>query len=280
MFEPTPLLPLKACDVSDPGTHAPLAGPAPWQNRLLAALPPADYERLLPHLEPVALPPGWAIHGVGERERYVYFITAGLVSRFHVLHDGQSVEFAMAGREGVIGVAPFLGAGATSSGAIVLAAGHAYRLKVELLETGGCSALQRLLLHYTQALMAQAAQAAVCNRHHALEQQLCRWILGCLDRLPSNELVMTHKLIAHVLGVRRASVSQVAARLQRSGILRCARGRLVVLDRPGLEARVCECYAVVRRAFDLMLPAGQPAHWRGLCSRPYRHERPDRLPSS
>lgn len=231
------------------------AYPGPRQNHLLAALPLAEYEHLLPDLEPVALPLGWVVHGAGKPERHLYFITAGLVSRFCVMKSGASAEFVVTGREGVIGVASFLGGESTPSGAVVLSAGHAYRLEAELLRTGNGrdGALARLLMRYIQAMISQAGQTGVCNRHHSLEQQMCRWILLCLDRLPSNELAMTHELIAHMLGVRRESVTQIAGNLQRRGLIRCRRGHLVVVDRPGLEARACECYEVVKREYDRLL---------------------------
>ena len=174
----------------------------PRQNHLLAALPADDYERLLPHLEPVPLPLGWTVHGAGDREKYLYFLTAGIVSRFCVTESGASTEFAVTGREGVIGVASFLGGESTPSQAVVLSAGHAYRLGADLLknEFEHDGPLPHLLLRYIQALITQIGQIAACNRHHSLEQQLCRWILSCLDRLPSNELTMTQKLIARYAG--------------------------------------------------------------------------------
>jgi CRP-like cAMP-binding protein len=275
MCEPATAVCLAPRVVAQLATRMPLASPAPWRNQLLAALPPRDYERLLPDLEPVALPVGWTIHGPGEAQDFVYFITAGLVSRSHALHGGQSVEFAIAGRDGVVGVASFLGAGGTPSSAIVLSSGHAHRLDAGVLEAKhGGGALEHLLLRYAYALMAQAAQSAVCNRHHSLEQRFCRWILGCLDRLPSNELAMTHELVAHVLGVRRESVSQVTGRLQMRGLLHCERGHIVVLDRPRLEAEVCECYSVVRRAYENLLPTAPLAPARRIRPREGREPVP------
>ena len=233
------------------------AGPhAPRQNLLLAALPREDYERLLPHLEPVALPQGWIVHRAGEREKCLYFLTAGIVSRLHVTQDGASAEFAVTGREGVIGVASFLGGESTPSQAVVLRAGHAYRLATRRLkdeiERGG--PLPGLLLRYTQALIAQTGQIAACNRHHSLEQRLSRWILSYLDRQASNELMMTQDLIARLLGVRRQGVTQAAGRLQWEGLIHYSRGRITVLDRARLEARVCECYAAVKREYDRLIP--------------------------
>lgn len=219
-------------------------------------MPSKEYERLLPALDPVALPAGWAIHGAGDREEDLYFITAGIVSRVCVTRSGSSTEFAVTGNEGVIGVASFLGGESTPSQAVVLSPGFAYRLAADPLrrEIARGGALPRLLLLYTQALLAQAGQVAVCNRHHSLERQLCRWILSCLDRLPSNELAMTHRSIAGVLGVRREGVTEVAGMLQKAGLIHCSRGRITVLDRRGVEARVCECYAVVRREYERLLP--------------------------
>ncbi len=226
----------------------------PRHNHLLAALPLEDYERLLPDLEPVPLPLGWIVHAAGDREKYLYFLTVGIVSRFNVTESGASAEFAVTGSEGVIGVASFLGGESTPSRAVVVSAGHGYRLAAHRLkdefDQGG--PLSHLLLRYTQALIAQTAQIAVCNRHHSLEQRLCRWILSCLDRLPSNELSMTQELIAEVLGVRRVGVTQAARRLQTAGLIHHSRGHIAVLDRRQLEARVCECYAVVKREYDLL----------------------------
>ena len=232
------------------------ANPAPTQNRLLAAMPPADYARLLPRLEPVALPVGWTIHGAGDRERHLYFLAAGIVSRLYVTKDGAAAEFATTGNEGVIGVASFLGGESTLSQAVVLSPGFAYRLDADQMRDaivhGG--ALPHLLLRYTQALLAHVGQMAVCNRHHSLEQQLCRWILSCLDRLPSSELAVTHELIANHLGVRREGVTEAAGRLQKAGLIHYRRGHVSVLDRRGLEARVCECYAAVKREYGRLLP--------------------------
>jgi CRP-like cAMP-binding protein len=227
----------------------------PRQNRLLAALPPEDYERLLPNLEPVALPLGWTVHRAGDREMYLYFLTAGIVSRFYVTESGASAEFAVTGSEGVIGVASFLGGESTPSQAIVLSPGYAYRLGTESLkdEFERDGPLSHLLLRYTQALIAQTGQIAGCNRHHSLKQRLCRWILSCLDRLPSEDLTMTQELIADMLGVRRGGVTVAAGKLQEAGMIHYRRGHITVLDRPKLEAQACECYAVVKRAYDRLL---------------------------
>jgi len=243
-------------------THDLSARQSPRGNHLLAALPRADYERLRPHLEPVALPRACVVHHAGDPESCLYFLTAGLMSRVYVTQDGASAEFAVTGREGVIGVASFLGGESTPSQAVVLRRGFAYRLGSaalrDELERGG--PLWHLLLRYTQTLIAQTGQAAVCNRHHSLEQQLCRWLLASLDRLASNELVMTQALIARLLGVRRQGISHAAAKLQEKGLIRYSRGRIAVLDRVGLEAHVCECYAVVKREYDrLLAECGRPA---------------------
>ena len=238
------------------GEHAVSALHTPRQNRLLAALPEEDYERLLPELEFVPLPQGLSVHDAGDREKYLYFVTEGIVSRFYMMKDGASAESALTGREGMIGIAAFLGGESTPSQAVVLSAGHAYRVGAALLNCefkhGG--PLQHILLLYTQALITQMAQTAVCNRHHSVEQQLCRWLLLCLDRLPSNRLDMTQELIANMLGVRREGVTEAARHLQAAGLIQYCRGHITVLDRPKLEQRVCECYAVVRREVDRLLP--------------------------
>jgi CRP-like cAMP-binding protein len=229
---------------------------SPGHNQLLAALPLDDYERLLPDLEPFPLPSGWTVHRAGDREKYLYFLTAGIVSRFYVTENGASAGIALTGSEGVIGVAAFLGGDSTPIRAMVLSAGYAYRLGSSLVqhEFEHESPLANLLLRYTQALIAQTGQIAVCNRYHSLEQRLCRWILSCLDRLPSNELTVTQELIAELLGVRRVGVTEAIGHLQAAGLIHCARGLIAVLDRPRLEARVCECYAIVRRAYDRLVP--------------------------
>lgn len=227
----------------------------PRRNLLLAALPDADFGRLQPHLEPVALPLGWALYESGDRMAHVFFPTEGIVSLLYVMENGASAEIAVTGNEGLIGVSLFMGGGSTPSRAIVQSAGHAYRLGAEILkrefERGGD--LQHLLLRYTQALITQMAQTAVCNRHHSVEQQLCRWLLLSLDRLSSNEVRMTQELIANMLGVRREGVTEAAGRLQDAGLIRYQRGQISVLDRPRLEERVCECYAVVKRECDRLL---------------------------
>jgi CRP-like cAMP-binding protein len=229
----------------------------PARNHLLAALPREDFARLEPHLELVPLPLGWAVYESGGRQGYVYFPTTAIVSLLYVMADGDSAEIAVVGNDGLVGIALFMGGETTPSRAVVQSEGQGYRLKGLLLkgefERGG--ELQHLLLRYTQALITQMAQTAVCNRHHAVEEQLCRWLLLSLDRLPSNELTMTQELIANMLGVRREGVTQAAGKLQEAGVIHYSRGKITVLDRPKLEALVCECYAVVRRETDRLFPA-------------------------
>jgi len=229
---------------------------SPLQNHLLAALPAADYERLLPHLELVPLPLGWAVYESGDAQRYVFFPTDSIVSLLYVMEDGSSAEIAVVGNEGLVGIALFMGGESTPSRAVVQSAGYGYRVRASVLksEFGGGGELQHLLLRYTQALITQMAQTAVCNRHHALDQQLCRWLLLSLDRLPSHELSMTQELIANMLGVRREGVTEAAGKLQAAGLIHYSRGKITVLDRPKLEMQVCECYAVVRREYSRLLP--------------------------
>ena len=228
----------------------------PKRNRLLRALPAADYQRLLPHLEHIALPLAWSVYEAGRRMEHVFFPTEGIVSLLYVMKNGASAEIAITGNEGLVGISLFMGGESTPSRAIVQSEGHAFRLHAEYLkqefERGG--ELQHLLLRYTQALITQMAQTAVCNRHHTVVQQLCRWLLLSLDRLPTNELTMTQELIANMLGVRREGVTEAAGRLHKSGLIRYRRGRITVLDRAGLESRTCECYAVVKTEYDRLLP--------------------------
>jgi CRP-like cAMP-binding protein len=232
------------------------ASPTPKENHLLAALPEETYERLLPFLERISLPLGQAVYESGGTQGYVYFPTSSIVSLLYVLADGASAEIAITGKEGLVGIALFMGGESTPSRAVVQSAGHGYRLRGDLLkkafEAGG--ALQHLVLRYTQALITQMTQTAVCNRHHAVDQQLCRWLLLSLDRLPGNELVMTQELIANMLGVRREGVTEAAGKLQAEGLIEYSRGKIRVLDRRRLEARVCECYAVVKKEYDRLLP--------------------------
>jgi CRP-like cAMP-binding protein len=229
---------------------------SPRQNRLLAALPETDYERLVPDLELLPMPLGWAVYESGGQLGYIYFPTSCIVSLLYVMEDGASAEIAVTGNEGLVGISLFMGGESTPSRAVVQSAGYGYRLKATVLKRefalGG--QLQYLALRFTQALITQMAQTAVCNRHHSVEQQLCRWLLLSLDRLPSNELTMTQELIANMLGVRREGVTEAAGQLQEAGMIHYSRGHITVLDRPKLEKRVCECYAVVKREFDRLLP--------------------------
>ena len=233
----------------------------PRANRLLAALPDKDYLALVDFLEPVALPLGMAVYESGGAQGYVYFPTSSIVSMLYVLADGASAEIAVTGSEGMVGIALFMGGETTPSRAVVQSAGRGYRLKAAVLKTeferGG--ALQHLLLRFTQALITQMTQTAVCNRHHEVDQQLCRWLLLSLDRLASNELVMTQELIANMLGVRREGVTEAAGKLQGEGLIQYSRGRIVILDRARLEARVCECYSVVKKEYDRLLPEARAA---------------------
>jgi CRP-like cAMP-binding protein len=230
---------------------------SPKDNRLLAALSDKDYQALLPSLEAVPMTLGQALYESGGAQGYVYFPTSSIVSLLYVLENGSSAEIAVAGCEGLVGIALFMGGETTPSRAVVQSAGQGYRLKASLLkkefERGG--ALQFLLLRYTQALITQMTQTAVCNRHHSVDQQLCRWLLLSLDRLPDNELVMTQELIANMLGVRREGVTEAAGKLQADGLISYSRGRITVIDREHLEARVCECYEVVKKEYERLLPA-------------------------
>lgn len=230
----------------------------PHQNHLLAALPADEYARLFPHLELVFLPLGNVLYESGIQLRHAYFPTTAIVSLLYVMENGASAEIAVVGKEGVVGISLFMGGETTPNRAVVQSAGHAYRLKKQLLkdEFENFAPMQHLLLRYTQALLTLMAQTAVCNRHHSLDQQLCRWLLLSLDRLPrnDNEVGMTQELIANMLGVRREGVTEAAGNLQRAGLIKYHRGHITVLDRAGLEARACECYAVVKKEFDRLLP--------------------------
>ena len=229
----------------------------PQHNQLLAALPEADFQRLLPHLESVDLPLGMVVFESGDKLQHLYFPTGGIVSLLYAMESGASTEIAVIGNEGVVGIALFMGGESTPSRAVVQSVGQGFRMKASVLKTeferGG--RLQYLLLRYTQALIAQMTQTAVCNRHHSVDQQLCRWLLLSLDRLPGNELKMTQELIANMLGVRREGVTKAAGKLQEAGLIRYSRGRITVLDRVRLEQRVCECYAVVKKEMDRLLLA-------------------------
>jgi CRP-like cAMP-binding protein len=229
---------------------------SPDQNHLLAALPAAEFERLAPHLELVPMLLGDTLYEPGGQLKHVVFPTTAIVSLLYVMESGSSAEIAGVGNEGMLGISLFMGGDTTPSSAVVQTAGHGYRLPGKLLKDefnrGGL--MQGLLLRYTQALLTQMCQTAACNRHHSIEQQLCRWLLLTLDRLPSNELVMTQELVASALGVRREGVTEAAGRLQRAGVIRYRRGHIAVLQRSGLEAGACECYAVVRKELDRLMP--------------------------
>ena len=229
--------------------------PNPSQNHLLAALPAADFEPLSAHLQPVDLRLGEMLYEPGTQLQYAYFPTTAIVSLHYVMASGASAETAGVGNEGVVGVSLFMGGDTTPSSAVVQTAGLAYRLERRLLlrEFARAGLLQRLLLRYTQALVTQMFQTAACNRHHTVEQQLCRWLLMTLDRSPSQELTMTQELVASMLGVRREGITEAAGRLQQAGFIRYRRGHISVLDRRGLELRVCECYAVVNKELRRLL---------------------------
>jgi len=231
------------------------AVPDPRRNHLLAALPDAEWQRWLPQLELVEMPLGQVLYESGSSLSHVYFPITAIVSLLYVMEDGASAEIAVVGNEGIVGIALFMGGESTSSRAVVQSAGQGLRLKARAIKDEFNRApVLHLLLRYTQALITQMAQTAVCNRHHSLDQQLCRWLLLSLDRLQGSELTMTQELIANMLGVRREGVTEAALKLQRAGLIRYARGRISVLDRPGLEKRSCECYAVVKKEYDRLLP--------------------------
>lgn len=229
----------------------------PRDNFLLAALPDAELARWLPHLELVEMPLGTVLCESGNTLGHVYFPTTAIVSLLYVMEDGASAEIAVVGHEGIVGISLFMGGETTLSRALVQSAGTGFRLKADLMmqEFNRAGPVLHLLLRYTQALITQMAQTAVCNRHHSLDQQLCRWLLLSLDRLPSNRLVMTQELIANMLGVRREGVTEAAGHLQKAGLIRYRRGHITVLNRPGLERRSCECYGVVKKEYDRLLPA-------------------------
>lgn len=225
-------------------------------NNLISVLPPADFERWRPHLEPVDMPLGRVMYESGRTLSHVYFPTTAIVSLLYVMENGSSAEIAVVGQEGIVGISLFMGGESTTSRAVVQSAGTGFRMRAQVIkdEFNRSGPVMHLLLRYTQALITQMAQTAVCNRHHSLDQQLCRWLLLSLDRLSGSELVMTQELIANMLGVRREGVTEAALKLQRMNLIRYARGHITVLDRPGLEARTCECYAVVKKEYDRLLP--------------------------
>ena len=230
--------------------------PEARDNHLLSVLPEDEWARLGPHLVQVDMPLGQVVYESGDRLEHVYFPITTIISLLYVMEDGASAEIAIVGNEGLVGIALFMGGETTPSRAVVQSAGTAYRLSAHLLkeEFHRAGPMQRLLLRYTQALITQMAQTAVCNRHHSIDQQLCRWLLLSMDRLPSNKLRMTQELIANMLGVRRPGVTEAAMKLQDAGLIRYSYGNIEVLDRLGLEKRVCECYAVVKHEFDRLLP--------------------------
>ncbi len=228
----------------------------PRQNHLLAVLPTDAYERVLPHLELIPLPLGRVLYESGMRMSYVYFPTTSIISLLYVLADGAPAEIAVVGNEGIVGISLFMGGETTTNRAVLQSAGHAYRLPGQRLkeEFYRAGPMQHLLLRYTQSLITQMAQTAVCNRHHSLEQQFCRWLLLSFDRLSSNQLVMTQELIANMLGVRREGVTEAAGKMQREGLIEYSRGHIALIDRAGLEKRACECYAVVKKESERLLP--------------------------
>ena len=227
----------------------------PNQNHLLAAMLDAEYARLAPHLESIPMLLGDVLYESGDKLRHVYFPTTSIISLHYVLEDGASSEIAGVGNEGMVGISLFMGGNSTPSRAVVQTGGHGYRLKSHILmeEFNRAGTVMRLLLRYTQALITQMSQTSVCNRHHSVEQQLCRWLLLTLDRMPTNELTMTQELIANMLGVRREGVTEAAGKLQASGYIRYRRGHITVLDRAGMESTVCECYGVVRKEFTRLM---------------------------
>ena len=227
----------------------------PKQNHLLAALPAEIFERISPHLELISMPLGEVLYESGGQLQHVYFPTTAIVSLHYLLESGASAEIAGVGNEGVLGISLFMGGNTTPSLATVQTAGCGYRLKGRLImeEFYRAGPMMRLMLRYTQALMTQISQTAVCNRHHSIEQQLCRWLLLTLDRLPSQELTITQELIAGMLGVRREGITEAAGNLQRAGLISYRRGHITVLDRSGLESRVCECYNTVKKEFHRLL---------------------------
>jgi len=233
----------------------------PRQNHLLAALPADSFARLAVNLELIAMPLGAALCESGGQLQHVYFPTTAIVSLHYVMEDGSSAEIAGIGNEGVLGVSLFMGGNTTPSQATVQTGGHGYRLKTKQMmeEFDLAGPMMRLMLRYTQALMTQMSQTAVCNRHHSVEQQLCRWLLLTLDRLPSNELTMTQELIASMLGVRREGITEIAGKLQREGLISYRRGHITVLDRAGLESHTCECYEVVKKEFHRLLQDAKAA---------------------
>jgi CRP-like cAMP-binding protein len=241
----------------------------PKMNRLLAALPESEFQLLLPHLEPIAMPLGQVMYESGGTMDHAYFPTTSIVSLLYVMGSGASAEISVVGNEGLVGISLFMGGGSTPSRAVVQSAGQGYRLKSAIVKEqfNRSGALMHLFLRFTQALITQMSQTAACNRHHSLDQQLCRWLLLSLDRLPGPNLLMTQELIANMLGVRREGVTEAAGKLQRAGLMRYTRGKIDVLDRPGVEERCCECYKVVKDEYDRLLPASKATAMPGTRTR-------------
>ena len=226
------------------------------QNWLFKSLPPAEWERLLPFIQPFDMPLGLVLSESGDKMNYVYFPTTAIVSLLYGLENGSSAEIAVVGNEGCVGVAIFMGGQSTLSSSVVQSAGKSYRIKAQTIleEFGKAGPMMHLFLRYTQALITQMSQTAVCNRHHTLDQQFCRWLLLSLDRLTSNDLVMTQELISNMLGVRREGVTEAALKVQKAGLISYSRGHIKILDRKGLEHRTCECYQVVKTEYERLLP--------------------------
>jgi len=226
------------------------------RNYLFHSIPPVEWEKLLPHIEAIDLPLGKVLYEPGSKMSHVYFPSTAIVSLLYALENGSSAEIAVVGNEGVVGIAIFMGGESTSSRAVVQSAGKGYRIKSTIIleEFNRSGAVMHLLLRYTQALITQMSQTAVCNRHHTLDQQFCRWLLLSLDRLTSDELVMTQELIANMLGVRREGVTEAALKVQKAGLIKYTRGHITILDRVGLEKRTCECYNVVKLEYARLLP--------------------------
>jgi CRP-like cAMP-binding protein len=234
----------------------------PKQNHLLASLSSNTLARIFPHLESVSMPMGWVIHESGSLLNHMYFPTTSIVSLLQVMINGNTAEIALVGRDGVLGISHFMGSETMTTRAVVQRGGYGYRIRASILkqEFANGGELQLLMLRYMHALITQMAQTAVCNRHHTIEQQLCRWLLANLDRLPGNDLLMTQELIASTLGVRREGINEAAVKLQSQGMIRYNRGRITVLDRKQLESHVCECYAVLKKEYDRMLVLGSNNH--------------------
>lgn len=237
-------------------TKLPLVPPDPKLNDILAALSEEDYNRILPHLRLIPMPLGLALFESGAYVKHIYFPVTSIVSLLYVMENGSSGEIAVIGHEGLVGISLFMGGMSTTNRAVIQSAGYGYRLGIDVVkrESDLHGKLQMLAMNFAQALIAQMSQTAACNRHHNIDQQLCRWLLLSLDRLPSNRLQMTQELIANMLGVRRVGVTEAAGKLQDAGLIQYRRGMITVMDRPGLEKRVCECYAVVKAEYDRLLP--------------------------